>query len=277
MVMLGKREPKIDARTLKLDKYLKLDKAPPPPRQTNWRGKTGPLSMLLNDKIGICGPAGALHEAQSWINCDGGTFVPTDDMALKAYQDIAGYDPATGKNDNGVYLLDMYNYWIKKGIGPSRLGAYAKLNPKDHGQVMDTVYLFDGLGAGWNLPAAYRSASIWRAPPGGNATGQWQAGSWGGHYAPIVDFDAKYLYVMTWGMIVKAEWSAYDYYCDESYALFSPDWLGSDAMAPNGFDWQSLASDYKDVTGKPAPTPPAPSGKTTIVLSGPPWKVDSVS
>jgi hypothetical protein len=277
-VKLGKREVKHDPRTLMLKDYLRTDATPLPPKSTNWRKKTGTMTILMNDTIGDCGPAGALHEVQSWINCDGGSFVPTDEMALTAYTALSGYDPATGKNDNGVYLLDQCNYWIKTGIGGHKLGAYAKLTPQDHGQVLDVTNLFDGLGAGWQLPRAYQSAKVWKAPPGGKATGMWQPGSWGGHYAPIVDYDAKYVYVMSWGGIIPVEWGAYDVYSDEAYAYFSPDWFGDDSLAPNGFDWKALADDFNTVTHTPAPTPPgpAPTGKTTITISGPPWVIDSV-
>lgn len=283
-VCLGKREPKRDPRTLELANYLRADRTPAPPASTNWRAKAGKLGMLLNDRIGSCGPAGALHTVQAWVNCDGGSFAPTDQQCLEAYSALSGYDPRTGKNDNGVYLLDMNNYWVKVGIGGYKLGAYARLKPQNHGQVLDTVNLFGGFGAGWALPKAWKGAKVWTAPTG-PAAGAWQPGSWGGHYAPVIDYDPTYLYVMSWGSIIPVEWKAYDLYCDEAYALFAEAWFGNDLVAPNGFDWSALASDYAEVTGRPAPpspqppTPPLPpSGKVTITLSGSgkSWTIDSI-
>lgn len=286
-VKLGKKEVKHDPRTLMLAAYLDSSATPLPPVSTNWRAKTGTMTALMNDQIGICGPAGALHQEQSWINNDGGMFVPTDGQALVAYEALSGYNPATGANDNGVYLLDMLNYWMKVGIGASLLGCFAQMRLQDHAQVIDVVSLFDGLGSGWQLPRAYQGARVWKAPPGGKAVGMWQPGSWGGHYAPIVDYDQKYVYVMSWGGIIPVEWAAYDLYADECYALFSPDWFGPDKTAPNGFNWTALAADFAAVTGgkpprpppgpQPPPPPPAPPGTTTIVLSGPPWKIVSVN
>lgn len=271
---LGKREPKIDPRTLQLKKYLSPELAPTPPRATSWREKLGKMGMLLNDRLGTCGPAGACHQIQAWLNNDGGSYLPTDADVLKAYSALSGYDPSTGKNDNGVYLLEMNEYWRKTGIGGHRVGAYAKLTPKDDGQVIDCCYLFGGVGAGWALPRAWKGQKVWKAPTGSPA-GAWQPGSWGGHYAPIVDFDKDYLYVMTWGGITKVEWAAYDLYCDEAYAFFAESWFGEDFKAPNGFDWAALKEDYFEVTGGTAPLPPSPppptppvSPETTIVLRG---------
>lgn len=288
---LGKREPLDDPRTLQLGRYLNSELLPKPPQSTNWRSKAGPFQMLLNDRIGCCGPAGALHATQSWLRNDNAAFTATNEMVLKAYSDISGYDPATGKNDNGVYLLAMCKYWVKTGIGGFKLGAYARVTPKNHGQVMDSVNLFGGLGTGWALPRAWQGAKVWTAPKSG-AIGAWQPGSWGGHYAPVIDYDERYLYVATWGGIIPVEWAAYDIYSDEAYALFSPAWFGADYQAPNGFDWQALAKDYAEVTGRPAPVqptpptpppsppnPPSPPSETTITLkgNGKDWKVVSVA
>ena len=52
--MLGKQAPKVDKRTLKLEKYIKRMALPPIPASTNYRDKIASWPMYLNDRIGDC-------------------------------------------------------------------------------------------------------------------------------------------------------------------------------------------------------------------------------
>ena len=49
--------------------------------------------------------------------------------------------------------------------------------------------------------------------------------------------------VVTWARRLNVTYEFLDRYCDEAYAILSPDWLGKDATAPNGFKLDQLKAD----------------------------------
>jgi len=262
--MLGALPPREDHRTLRLSAYLDRAALPPVPASTNYRSKVPSWGVMLNDTIGCCAIAGPGHNIQTWTANVGPMYVPADADILTAYKACSGYD-GTPATDKGCVVLDVYNYWRSKGISGHKLGAYAALHLGNHAEVQQSVYFFDGVGVGIQLPKAWQNATKWQAPTTANPPAAWAPGSWGGHYVPILDFDANWLYVLSWGMVIPMSWHAYDTYVVESYALFSQDWFNGANVAPNGFDLWALAQDLQDITGtvvpvppKPSPTPPAP-------------------
>ena len=72
-------------------------------------------------------------------------------------------------------------------------------------------------------------------------------GSWGGHAVIIGAYDNNTLTCITWGAPKKMTWSFWDAYCDEAYALLSPDWATGQKAAPSGFDLAALQADLKQV------------------------------
>lgn len=255
---LGKKPPRSDYRTLCLRSFVRRDRLPTIPPATSYRAKLTNLGAMLNEQIGDCAVAGPGHEIQCWTANVGSMFVPPDQAILEAYSAISGYDPRTGAHDDGCVMLDVLNYWRSKGIAGRRLGAYAAVQPGDHAEVMEAVYLFDGCLIGLNLPRAVQGLNQWQGPR--MAWGPWQAGSWGGHAVPIIDYDANWLYVVTWGKVLQMDWRFFDLYCDEAYVLFSQDWFDATNKAPNGFDWTGLAAELQAMTGAVAPKPPTPPG-----------------
>jgi len=170
---------------------------------------------------------------------------PTDTQIVQAYSAITGYNPKTGANDNGAVETDVLNYWRKTGIANHKITAYAGLEPGNHNHVQEAVYLFGGCYIGLALPISAQSQTIWSVPPGG-ATGTGAAGSWGGHAVPVVAYNSSGLTVITWGALKKMTWGFWDAYCDESYAIISPDFLKKN-KAPNGFDLAALQQDLKAI------------------------------
>jgi len=124
--------------------------------------------------------------------------------------------------------------------------AYAALEPKNHNHVMLSTFLFGGCYIGMSLPLTAQKQTVWSVPPGG-ATGQGAPGSWGGHAVPVIGYDKHGLTVITWGATKKMTWSFWDAYCDESYALISPD-FASQQSSPSGFNLAALQADLQQVT-----------------------------
>lgn len=244
---LGCLPPKQDPRTLKLAKYLAPSKLPTPPASTNWRAKKTGWDMLGNDTAGDCTIACVGHMNELWSANDGASIPGySDAQALAEYAAATGYDPNTGANDNGAVIVDILNRWRNVGIFGNKLGAYAEVALHDHIEVAAATWLFGCLDVGVQLPLAWQGTKLWTMPSHRLRfwqRWQWQPGSWGGHCVAIVDYDAQWLYAVSWGQIVQISWGAWDTYFVEAYACLNELWTGPDAKAPSGFDVAALNAD----------------------------------
>jgi hypothetical protein len=248
---LGKQAARRDPRTLMLASYITAA-LPAPPASCDLSAKVGPSwGMMDNDQIGDCTCAAAGHLLMEWTaNAGKKKFTPTDKQIVAAYTAITGYNPTTGANDNGANEIDVLNYWRQSGIAAHKIGAYAALEPSNHSNVMDAVYIFEGCYIGLALPISAQGQTQnqqpWSVPPGGT-TGDGAPGSWGGHAVPVVAYDARTITVVTWGALQAMTWSFWDAYCDESYAIISNDYLNGKKQAPQGFSLQELQADLADL------------------------------
>jgi hypothetical protein len=244
---LGKRPPRHDPRTLQLANYLKLEALPAIPAAVDWSKKVATWPMMANDKIGDCTCAAAGHFIEEWTTIAGHVFIPPDSAIVGAYAAITGYDPETGKNDNGAQEIDVLNYWRQTGIASHQIAAFAALEPGNHEHVNASTYLFGGCYIGLALPVSAQKQTVWSVPPGG-PQGPGAPGSWGGHAVPVVAFDRIGLTVVTWGALKRMTWGFWNTYCDEAYAALSEDWLDPKKVAPNGFDLNALKQDLDAVS-----------------------------
>jgi hypothetical protein len=247
---LGKSVARHDPRTLLLASYV-TPALPTPPASFDLTSKVKSWGMMDNDQIGDCTCAAAGHLLMEWT-ANGGKkmFTPTDKQIVAAYSAITGYNPTTGANDNGANEIDVLNYWRQSGIAGHKIGAYVALEPSNHNHVMDSVYIFEGCYIGVQLPisaqAQVQNHKPWSVPPGG-PTGDGKPGSWGGHAVPVVAYDSRGLIVVTWGALQGMTWSFWEAYCDEAYAILSPDYLDGKQQAPQGFSLQQLEADLEDL------------------------------
>jgi hypothetical protein len=66
----------------------------------------------------------------------------------------------------------------------------------------------------------------------------------------VVAYDSRSLTVVTWGALQSMTWGFWAAYCDEAYAILSPDYLDQKAgqtVAPNGFNLAQLQEDLADL------------------------------
>jgi|GEM_PF-238013 len=241
---LGKHAARHDPRTLLLAKYMTASQLPSAPDSIDWSPKVPNWPMMENDQYGDCTCAAAGHMIECWSANAATVIVPTDDQIISAYAAITGFEPVTGINDNGANELDVLNYWRQTGIAGHKIGAYAALEPTNHDHIMDVVFLFGGCYIGVALPVSAQTQEVWSVPPGG-PTGQGSPGSWGGHAVPIIGYDEGGLICVTWGAIKRMTWTFWDTYCDEAYAVLSPDWFNGQKPAPSGFDMAQLSQDLQ--------------------------------
>lgn len=248
---LGKQAPRHDPRTLLFENYIHPEKAlPPAPKAYKWDKHIAPNAwgMMKNDTVGDCTCAAAGHLILEWTTNVGGPFISSDDQIIAAYVAITGYNPVTGANDNGAVEIDVLNYWRQTGIAGHQIAAYVALEPGNHQHIEEATYLFGGCYIGLQLPLSAQQQAVWSVPPGG-VQGSGAPGSWGGHAVPVVDYDARGLTVVTWGQTKRMTWSFWAAYCDEAYAILSPDFFNGSQVAPDGFDLTTLEQDLQQVTG----------------------------
>jgi hypothetical protein len=246
-VKLGKLPPRHDPRTLQLGKYLEVSRLPAPPPTVDFASAVRAWPMMRNDTVGDCTCAAAGHMIEQWTTYAEKPYVPDDAAIIDAYAAVTGYDPVSGLNDNGAVILDVLNYWRKKGIARHEILAYAGLEPRNHIELKDAVAIFGNCYIGLALPISAQNQAVWAVPPGG-AVGAGAPGSWGGHAVPIVAYDVRGLTVVTWGEPKRMTWVFLDAYCDEAYAVLSTDWISSlTRVAVNHLDLETLKKDLKQL------------------------------
>lgn len=242
---LGKHPPKIDARTLRFGTYA-TPKLPAPPATRTWAKPITSWGMMKNDNYGDCTCAAAGHMIMDWTanaRTPHKPVVVPDQKILDFYNHFAN-----GNADAGANMLDVLVYWRKHGLTSHKIEAFVSLEPRNHVEAMDAVNLFGAAYIGVALPDSVVPPGKdpltipWVVPPQG-PVGNAAPNPNNGHCIPAVGYDARNLYIVTWGQLKAMSWPFYDAYADEAFAVLSPDWFGPKAKAPVGFDEATLKQD----------------------------------
>jgi hypothetical protein len=253
------RKPAVAARQsklLKASKYLNTIALPPAPPVVSYQNAVSAWGMLGNDTAGDCVVAGSVHLQMDWAaNAGNPPVVVTDAQAIALYSQLTGYDPSTGANDTGLVITDYLDLWRNTGVFGNKISAYVSLHegdgntpqPWNHSILMAAIWLFGGVMSGVNLPKAWEGATTWTAPSRAHRFFQWAPGSWGGHCVPMVGYDDRYVYVVSWGVVVPVEWAAVDMFFSEGYASIDPLWVSATGLAASGFDMPTLTNDLPAV------------------------------
>jgi hypothetical protein len=203
--------------------------------------------MLANDRLGDCTCASAGHLIMNWTADNQDLYVPSDSEIIEAYAAVSGYNPVTGTGDDGAVEIDVLNYWRNTGIAGHKIGAYASVDPKIQAHVQASIYLFGGIYLGFSLPLSANGQSEW-AVTDPTLAGNAAPGSWGGHAVPAVAYDDQGLTVITWGQTMKVTWAFFADYCEEGYAIISPDFINGTKPAPNGLSMDQLTIDLNGIS-----------------------------
>ena len=241
---LGKLPPRHDLRTLSMPRYF--DPTLIPPVSAHWGTKISTWPMMLNDSLGDCTCAAAGHMVEEWTADDTTIHIPTDAQVLTMYESVSGYVPGQPDTDNGAVMLDCLNYWRKTGLGGHKIQAYGAVNPRLLTDVKLSISLFGNLYIGLQMPlTAQNQNGTWWVP--GNLQGDAAPGSWGGHAVPVIGYDPHGLDLVTWGQSWRMTWYFLACYCDEMYAVLSPDWTAA-GKSPAGLNTSQLNTDLVIVT-----------------------------
>ena len=249
MRFLGKKSYRHDLRTLHLSKYLAVAALPPIPSVVDYTAKVPCWGMDANDSVGDCTCAGMDHAEKVWNANAGNPFTSTEADVLAAYTAITGYNPADPSTDNGAELIDCLKYWMNIGFMGHKITAYVKVDVTNLEMMKTSLYLFEVLYAGVNLPWSAQNQPVWTVTDT-TLKGDAAPGSWGGHCVPLVKCDQGGWTCVTWGELMPMNNAFLTTYFDEAWAVLTSDSLNKvSQMNPAGFNLAGLMADLKLVQG----------------------------
>lgn len=236
--------------------------------------------MLGNDIHGDCVFAGADHETMLWTVEGGSPAAFTPANAEADYTAVTGFNPAIPSSDVGADPRTVLGYRQKTGMidcasKRHKIGAYLLLNQGDINEAHLASYLFSAVGIGLKVPTTmlpqFNAGEPWDVVPGAKLTGE-------GHYVPYLGSDGVYMYVVSWGRIQAMTPAFYLAYCDEAWAILSPEMLKG-GLSLDGFNLTQLQADLAALnttpipapvptptpTPTPVPTPPTPPAVATVI------------
>jgi len=238
----GKHPPKVDYRTLHFKNYLKSGLAAPPAsfnvltqvyKSLKASDPTKLFPMDGNDTVGDCTIAALAHAITVYEGLVGTKTIMSKAAALKVYYHL------TGGPDTGLNELDVLNYWQSNKVDNEQILAFAKIDPKNHTHVQQSIQMFGGVYLGFqvqqNCQQEFDSHKPWTPGPLTND----------GHAVYAVAYDKNGVTVLTWGNTQQATWAWWDECVDEAYAILPPQAQDS-GFAP-GFNFAQLQADLQQV------------------------------
>jgi hypothetical protein len=226
-----------------------MDQLPAPPAELDFGSAAFYAGMLGNDQVCDCTCAGLYGLIQGWsARTLSAPVVATTAEALGLYSTLEGYDPATGRPDDGLDETLLLDYWAKTGVqyaSPAgygqinRLKTYATVDPRNIDHIEQAIWVCGGIYLGCEMPASAQEQTQagrpWSVP--------WRSPIEGGHCIVSMKYDANYIYVRTWGQEQAVEWDWWLRYGDAAYAVVNPLWIGQAGKSPDGLDLDSIVAD----------------------------------
>ncbi|MFL6255792.1 MAG: hypothetical protein ACJ74T_12335 [Pyrinomonadaceae bacterium] len=216
---LGKAPAKADVRNLKFASILKA--APKVPNEFDFdlTHKGIPLPMFANDNLGCCVISGRAHQTLRFEDIEQGAVITITDQEIRDE-----YFKETGGADDGLIVLDSLKEWRSDGWTAAgqllKIKAFAQLNPTNHSQIKQAIFLDVGIGLGIGLPltaqAQFQAGKPWDFVGGPDSA----FNSWGGHYVFVPGYTKVGPVCVTWGQKHQMTWAFVNKYCDEAYAIF---------------------------------------------------------
>lgn len=238
-------------RQIRFDRYTDFSRLPAPPRRVNYTGGLTAWGAMLNFKLDICAVASAGHMIQAWTHLASRKRVTVGSKPLvDMYSGVSGYNPKTGKPDEGCDVETAFRWWRDKGLGGHKIEAWCWVDPHQRLQVETAHWLFGGLYVVLNLPATaldqWDKGVPWSGSPKPNRPGT-QPGSGFPHAVNVVAIGPNYLTAVTWGTLQPITPVFWDSYVLDCYPVLSQDWISPNLTAPSGFDLEALKADLGEM------------------------------
>jgi hypothetical protein len=229
-------------RTLKMAKYM-VNLPEPPESFSNLDiiykalGISDPAELFPldgNDYLGDCVVAGAAH----YLTLEHGRIkqriIPDASEVIKLYKKLSGC------RDQGLVMLDFLKKWRKNEFFGHKIDSFGRVDFKNHTLVKQCIQLFGGIDLGFLVQndaiMDFTNGTPWTPGPSDG----------GGHCVVSASYDKDYLWILTWGGVIKATWSWWDQMLDEAFVI-----LPQEAREPGfaeGFDYAQLEQDFIAVT-----------------------------
>jgi hypothetical protein len=251
---LGKKPATYDKRDFQFAHYRTAAPLPPHPKQfgheklvaaNGWQmlgnGPDNTVSPGFQG-AGDCVFAGGDHETMLWTLEAGSAAEFSGATAISDYSAVTGYNPKDPNSDQGTDVREALKYRQNTGLidaagSRHKIGAYLALEPGNVDHLMEALYLFGVVGIGIQFPGSamdqFNAGKPWSVVQGAQIEG--------GHYIPLVAKRAN-LECVTWGRIQQMTSQFYAKYCDEAWAILSPEMLKT-GKSPEGFDLGQLQTD----------------------------------
>ena len=178
---------------------------PKPPSSFDYAHRVkGGFPMALNDQLGDCVIAGAVHMLQLAYAEVGEEFkYPGDDAVRETYLRL------THGADSGLVITDVLKEWTVNGLFGVKLAAWAPINKDDWDEMKAAAYCFGGLYVGieipQNAPTQFENNQDWHlSEDAGQVIG--------GHCVTLSGFNRFGSDVETWGDetgMTKGWWGVY--------------------------------------------------------------------
>jgi hypothetical protein len=245
---LGKKPATYNSHDLRF-KHYRRGTLPPHPPQFGHEDIIGAdaWGMLGNDTVGDCVFAGADHETLLWTSEAGNPATFEAGNAISDYSDVTGYDPAKPETDQGADVRQTLQYRQSTGLIDSKgawhkIGAYLSLEPGNIDDLLEALYLFSAVGIGLEVPESalyqFNAGQPWSVVHG-------RPQIVGGHYVPLVANRGN-LVCVTWGKLQEMTLQFYQKYCDEAWAILSPEMLKG-GLSMEGFNINQLQVDLSSL------------------------------
>lgn len=232
MRLLGKRPAIHDPRVPRLASLMRADTSP---EQCNWWAAIGAWPWCLNDKLGTCVEAGALHAIQQRLAYVGVSYTPTDEETAELYTRWSGYQPGDANTDKGTIMSAALADWAKAPVTWTTLTAYAAIDHVNIAWIKRAIWRCGGVLLGLNLPQAWLDADYLLDLP--NGLGDIA----GGHCIYLCGYQPTALgdefTAVTWGGRFAMTGRALELVADEAYAILSRDWFDATGHDPASVAW----------------------------------------
>lgn len=204
-----------------------------------------------NDQWGDCVEAMVAHGVLLRTANTGTVIVPSEAQTLALYSDVTGFNQSAGKSgsnptDQGTDETTMCDYMVKTGFLRQKADAVGMVDPTNLDHIKWCVDLFGYCQLGILVTQAMMDQF--------NAGKPWTLGGnqavLGGHGVPIVDYDASFAYVVTWGGgtikrrgvnvqpmgwgLFRSSVAGQGPLVEEAHAEFDLDWMNATGKTPSG-------------------------------------------